>query len=167
MNKRFNSRHFLLLVIACYAVVWVYDRRLALDSLEFSGGLLFKLIPAMLFMFTIIFLSNLLIQPGWVGKHVGKASGFKGWAVAVISGVLSVGPVYPWYALLKDLRAKGMRTALVAVFLYNRGIKLPMLPLMIHYFGLAYTVILSSYLLLFSLLAGLIMERFADEDVSH
>ena len=90
----------------------------------------------------------------------------KGWVVAVIGGVLSVGPVYPWYALLKELRTKGMRTALIAVFLYNRGIKLPLLPLMIHYFGMAFTLILAAYLTLFSLLSGVIMEKIIDDDVS-
>ncbi|MEJ2454067.1 MAG: permease [Candidatus Thiodiazotropha sp.] len=154
----------MLLVIACYVIAWLYDSRLALDILGFSGGLLYKLIPALFLVFAIIFLSNLLIRPDWVGRHVGKDSGVKGWLVAIIGGILSVGPVYPWYALLKDLRAKGMRTALIAVFLYNRGIKLPLLPLMIHYFGLAYTIILALYLTIFSLLAGVIMERFGDDE---
>ncbi|MCP4994325.1 MAG: hypothetical protein GY934_11155 [Gammaproteobacteria bacterium] len=57
-----------------------------------------------------------------------------------------------------------MRTALIAVFLYNRGIKLPLLPLMVHYFGMAFTLVLATYLTLFSLLNGLIMERIADHD---
>ncbi|MEJ2315938.1 MAG: hypothetical protein P8Y83_03140 [Gammaproteobacteria bacterium] len=52
-----------------------------------------------------------------------------------------------------------MRPALVAVFLYSRAIKLPLLPLMIHYFGLAYTLLLIAYLLLFSLLNGMAMKR--------
>jgi uncharacterized membrane protein YraQ (UPF0718 family) len=73
--------------------------------------------------------------------------------------MLSVGPVYPWYALLGDLREKGMRSGLSAVFLYSRAIKLPLLPVMIHYFGLAYTLVLVAYLLLFSLLNGMAIEK--------
>ena len=56
-----------------------------------------------------------------------------------------------------------MRTALIAVFLYNRGIKLPLLPLMIHYFGMAFTLVLAVYLTLFSLLSGLVMEKIVDD----
>ena len=51
-----------------------------------------------------------------------------------------------------------MRTGLMSVFLYNRAIKLPLLPLLIHYFGLIYTLILFGYLILFSWPAGLLLE---------
>lgn len=64
--------------------------------------------------------------------------------------------------MLGDLKAKGMRTALMSVFLYNRAVKLPLLPLLIHYFGLVYTLILFAYLILFSLPAGLLLERLVD-----
>jgi len=70
-----------------------------------------------------------------------------------------VGSIYPWFALLKDLKEKGMRTAFIAVFLYNRGIKLPLLPLLIHYFGLTFTVLLAIYMMLFSWLDGVIIEK--------
>ncbi len=157
---------FLIAVIALYGITFLLDARLAYDALGLAGKLLYHLIPILLLVFALIFISNLLIRPDWVRTHVGEESGLKGWVVAVIGGVLSVGPVYPWYALLRELRDKGMRTALIAVFLYNRGIKLPMLPLMIHYFGMAFTLILAAYLTLFSLLSGLIMEKIIDDDVS-
>jgi hypothetical protein len=62
-------------------------------------------------------------------------------------------------ALLGELTDKGIRPALVAVFLYSSAIKPQLLPLMIHYFGLAYTLLLIAYLLLFSLLIGMAMEK--------
>ncbi len=157
---------FLIAIIALYGITFLLDAQLAHNALGLSGKLFYHLIPVLLLVFALIFISNLLIHPDWVHAHVGKGSGLKGWVVAVIGGVLSVGPVYPWYALLKELRTKGMRTALIAVFLYNRGIKLPLLPLMIHYFGMAFTLILAAYLTLFSLLSGVIMEKIIDDDVS-
>ena len=156
---------FLMLVTASYGIALLLDARLAVDALELAGKLLYQLIPILLLVVVLIFISNLLIQPDLVRSHVGKESGVKGWMLAVIGGILSVGPVYPWYALLKDLREKGMRTALIAVFLYNRGIKLPLLPLMIHYFGLTFTLVLAGYLTLFSLISGPIMEKLVDSDV--
>jgi hypothetical protein len=45
------------------------------------------------------------------------------------------------------------------VFLYARAIKLPLLPLLFHYFGTAYSVVLSLYLIAFALLSGVVMER--------
>jgi hypothetical protein len=55
-----------------------------------------------------------------------------------------------------------MRPGLVSVFLYTRAIKLPLLPLLIHYFGLAFSLILLSYLILFSLPAGVLLEWLLD-----
>jgi len=165
-RKTLGGSHFLFVVIALYGITFLLDTQLAIDALELAGNLLFRLVPILLLVFALIYLSNLLIQPNWVRAYVGKESGLKGWIIAVIGGVLSVGPVYPWYALLRDLRAKGMRTALIAVFLYNRGIKLPLLPLMIYYFGLAFTLTLATYLTLFSLLSGLIVEKLVDDNIS-
>jgi hypothetical protein len=34
------------------------------------------------------------------------------------------------------------------------------LPLLVHYFGIGYTVVLVIYLLVFAILSGLILERF-------
>ena len=82
-----------------------------------------------------------------------------GWLTAIVGGVLSTGPVYPWYALLQDLREKGMKTSLAAVFLYSRAVKLPLLPLLVHYFGITYTMVLIGYLIMFSVISGLVMER--------
>ncbi len=155
---------FLVVVALLYAIAFLLDARLAHAALELAGSLLYQLVPILMIVFVLIFISNLLVRPDWVRAHVGKESGVRGWVIAVVGGVLSVGPVYPWYALLRELRDHGMRTALIAVFLYNRGIKLPLLPLMVHYFGMAFTLVLATYLTLFSLLNGLIMERIADHD---
>ena len=157
---------FLATVIALYGITFTLDSQLALAALEFAGKMLYQMIPVLAVVFVLIFVSNLLLHPDWVRAQVGKGSGLRGWAIAVISGVLSVGPVYPWYALLGDLKAKGMRTALIAVFLYSRGIKLPLLPLMIHYFGMAFTLVLAAYLTLFSLFGGLILEKLVDDEPS-
>lgn len=153
---------FLFIVIGLYILTLLIEAEIALNALTFSGKLLYQILPVLLLIFVLIFVSNLLIKSDWVRVNVGKGSGLRGWIVAVIGGILSVGPIYVWYALLKDLQAKGMRTALIAAFLYNRGIKLPLLPLMIHYFGGIYTLILAIYMTLFSLLSGILLEKILE-----
>ena len=153
---------FLLVVMCLYALVFLVNTELALNALAFATRLLYRMLPVLLLVFALIFVSNLLVKPGWIRANVGRDSGLRGWAVAVVGGILSVGPIYVWYALLRDLKTKGMRTALIAVFLYNRGIKLPLLPLMIHYFGVAYTLVLATYMTLFSLLSGILVEKIVD-----
>jgi uncharacterized membrane protein YraQ (UPF0718 family) len=77
--------------------------------------------------------------------------------------VASTGPVYAWYALLAELRAKGMRSALVAVVLYARAIKLPLLPLLAHYFGLRYMLLLSLWIAVFAIVTGGLTERLVSQ----
>ena len=162
-KKGFGGLVFMLAVMAVYGIVFLLDDSLARDALHLAGRLFSRLAPVLLLVFGLIFLSNLLIRPEWVRARVGRHSGVGGWVVALLGGILSVGPVYPWYALLGDLRDKGMRSALIAVFLSSRAIKLPLLPLMIHYFGVGYTVVLVLYLALFSLLNGATVERLYRE----
>jgi len=49
--------------------------------------------------------------------------------------VISMGPIYAWYPLLKELRGKGATNSFIAVFLGNRAVKPFLLPIMISYFG--------------------------------
>jgi len=153
---------FLLIVMCLYALAFMVNAELALNALAFSTNLFHQLLPVLLLVFVLIFVSNLLVKPDWIRANMGRDSGLRGWSLAIVGGILSVGPIYAWYALLRDLRTKGMRTALIAVFLYNRGIKLPLLPLMIHYFGLAYTLVLATYMTLFSLLNGILVEKIVE-----
>lgn len=153
---------FLLVVVCLYALAFLVNADLVLNALSFSTKLIERLVPVLLLVFTLMFISNLFIKPDWVRANVGRDSGLRGWVIAVVGGILSVGPIYAWYALLRDLQAKGMRTALVAVFLYNRGVKLPLLPLMIHYFGITYTLVLATYMTLFSLLSGNFVEKMVE-----
>ena len=150
---------FLIIMLILYLISFFVDAEKTINAAKYSGTLLYQILPILLLVFALMFIINFLVNPGWVKKHLGKDSGAKGWLIASIGGVLSVGSIYPWYALLKDFKDKGMRPALIAVFLYNRGVKLPLLPLLVHYFGLTYTLLLASYMMVFSLLGGIVMEK--------
>ena len=79
-----------------------------------------------------------------------------------IAGILSSGPVYMWYPLLSDLQNKGLKNGFIATFLYNRAIKLPILPLMISYFGIVYVLVLTIVMVFVSILQGLIINRLME-----
>ncbi|MBW2099567.1 MAG: permease [Deltaproteobacteria bacterium] len=150
---------FLLTVTALYEVAFLLAPEKALAALGFGWKMLTRLFPVLLLVFLMMFLSNLFIKPRWVQNQLGRDSGFKGVLMAMVGGILSMGPVYVWYGILSNFRNKGMRPALIAVFLYTRSIKLPLLPLMVFFFFLPYTVVLSFYMLLFSLPNGLLTEQ--------
>jgi len=77
----------------------------------------------------------------------------------IIGGMLSTGPIYMWYPLLADLRNRGLNYGLIACFLYNRAIKIPLLPIAIFYFGWKYIIILSFVMIFISIIQGILINK--------
>jgi len=154
---------FLTVVLMIYGVTALLDSDLTLSAITVFLQLLDKVYPVLVLVFLLIFIIDLLLNPKRVEKYLGRKSGIMGWLTAIVVGILSTGPVYAWYAVLHDLRKKGMRTSLISVVLYTRAVKLPLLPLLVHYFGLAFTIVLAFYLIGFSIIGGLIIGRISGE----
>ena len=150
---------FLLVVVIVYLIVFFLDPDRTAGALQFSSNMLQKLVPILLVVSCFMFLNNLLVKPSWVKNHVGDDSGWKGMFIAVVGGTLSMGPIYVWYGILEELQKKGMRTSLIASFLYARSVKPQLLPLMIYYFGWIYALVLVVYLIIFSVLNGVVTGR--------
>ncbi|MDA3786163.1 MAG: permease, partial [Deltaproteobacteria bacterium] len=126
-----------------------------------------KVLP--IFAVVIIFtaLLNYALQPKQIVQHLGEKSGAKGWLLALLAGVISYGPMYAWYPMITDLRSQGLRDGLIVVFFYARAIKLPLLPLMLDYFGAPFTLVLSVYILLGAFLQGWIFEQLQQKRGRH
>ena len=153
---------FLLVVIFLYIVTALVKFSIVIDSLLFCKKLAWQIIPVLIVVLFFIFLANLLLNSKRVLKYLGASSGFKGWIVALIFGVLSSGPIYMWYPLLSDLKEKGMKDSLIAVFLYNRAVKIPMMPLIVYYFGLPFLIILTVLMLGFSFINGFVVGKLVN-----
>jgi len=68
-----------LLVVAClYALAFLVDSELALNALAFATRMLYQMLPVLLLVFTLIFVSNFLVKPDWVRANVGRDSGLRG-----------------------------------------------------------------------------------------
>lgn len=156
---------FLFIVLTIYGVAGVIDIDIVGESLSLSGQVMAFLLPVLAMVFLLLLTVDLVFSPDRVKRHLGAEAGIKGWLVAAIGGVLATGPTYAWYALLRELREKGMRASLVSVFLYCRAVKLPLLPLMIHYFGTAFTLVLCVCLVGFSFVTGMLMQALESRDV--
>jgi uncharacterized membrane protein YraQ (UPF0718 family) len=150
-------------VASAYAVMYILHPAVTETAWLSFVELIARVVPILAIVFVLIFVFNLFAEPKWIERYVGEHSGLRGWAVAMLSGVLSVGPIYPWYVLLGELRQKGMRASLIAVFLYSRAIKPPLVPFMIHYFGLAFTALLMIYIVAFAIIQGLVIGCLFDE----
>ncbi|MEW6132107.1 MAG: permease [Pseudomonadota bacterium] len=164
MNARQGRRKlggwiFLALMLVAHGLTALADAALARQALASFMNMLGEVTPVLVLVFVLMFLVERFLTPARTQSWLGQASGLRGWLLALAAGVISTGPIYTWFALLAELRKKGMRTALVAVLLYARAIKLPLLPLLAHYFGPRYMLVLSLFIAVFSVVNGLAMER--------
>jgi uncharacterized membrane protein YraQ (UPF0718 family) len=150
-------------MILIYSATALVDISLARQSLRFFVEVFIQIVPILTLVFFLMVLVNLILTPERIRNYLGKTSGLKGWVLAMTGGIFSTGPIYTWYILLGELKQQGMKTSLAAVFLYSRAVKLPLLPLLVHYFGLSYTIILSLYLVFFSIISGIVTGVLADE----
>jgi len=154
---------FLLLMVAVYLLLGGgLNPDLAAKALAGFKSMFLKVVPILGLVFIALFLVNLLLNPERIKRHLGGESGLKGWFWAVIGGILISGPPYVLYPMLGEFRKHGARNSLIAVYLYNRNVKIPFLPVMAYYFGVRYTVIVSLLIILFSLLNGLIIGRLTE-----
>lgn len=161
-EKSYAGWYFLLVVILIYAVASLIKPEIAIPTLNFFVSIIKKIILVFILVFILLVAVNYFITPEKIMKYFGKKSGIKGWLFAIIGGIISTGPVYMWYPLLSDMQKRGMKTRLIAAFIYNRAIKPALLPLMILYFGVAYTAVLTVVMILLSIPHGMIVEELIE-----
>lgn len=153
--------YFFFAVAIVYIVTALVAPATAWDALGIFLNIFIQIAPVLVIVFFLLFLTDLIIKPEKVMKYLGKDSGLIGWPVAIAGGIISSGPIFVWFPFLADLREKGMRTAFASTFLYNRAVKVPLLPLMIYYFGIAFTAVLTVYMIVFSIVIGILTEWIA------
>ena len=159
-----NGLIFLGVVACIYAVVAAFAPETA--SAAFMGSLaVFKgvVLPLCLVLLALV-LTNLFLRPHHVARMLGKGSGIRGSALALTAGILSTGPAYAWYPLLGSVRRQGGGAAQISVFLFGRSIKPFLLPAMVAYFGIAFTVVLNMLIAVVAFLVGWITEKLPVHD---
>lgn len=153
---------FLLAVVLVYLAVAVFDFPYFFSALWETAKMFVRIVPIFGIVLVIMILVNLFLSSEKIKKHLGEGSGWKAWLYSIGAGILVSGPPYVLYPLLSELKKNGMKNSLLAVFLYNRDVKIPFLPVMIFYFGLPFTVVISTYIVLFSILNGILVGFFVD-----
>lgn len=156
-----NQWKFLSLMIIVYIIIFIINPNSFLKSLNFAKKIFIEIAPVFIIIFVLMAISNYFLTPKIIVKYL-KGKGPKKWFFVVIGGILSSGPIYMWYPLLGDLRKKGLGNGLIACFLYNRAIKIPLLPIAITYFGLKYIIILTIIMVIFSIIQGILIERLTE-----
>jgi len=156
-----GSWYFLIGMLIVYLIVFFIKQDLFSLSIIFFYNILLKIIPVFILVFLLMSLTNYFITPKFVMKHLGR-KGIKKWFFIIVGGILSTGPIYMWYPLLADLKNKGLSYGLIACFLYNRAIKIPLLPIAIFYFGWQYILVLSMIMIFVSVLQGMLINKLME-----
>ena len=158
-KQKLNGRYLLPLVLFGYALLYIYYPDKTIEALSKSVSTMQHLLPVFLVVIVLMGIFTASINAKSIAKLLGNQSGIKGWAIAVVGGILSHGSSYIWYQMLANLREQKVKDGLIVTFLYTRAIKLPWLPLMVSYFGYAFTILLMFYIITGALIQGLIVEK--------
>jgi uncharacterized membrane protein YraQ (UPF0718 family) len=155
-KKPIFNRIFLfpIAILVVYAILFIVSPDKAGQAIKSSGNVFLSMLVPLILVFFIMLLINLFLKPAAVAKFLGKGSGVKGIILSASAGIISTGPIYAWYPLLKDLKEKGAGDSSIAIFLYNRAVKPFLLPIMISYFGWVYVAILIILTILASVVVG-------------
>lgn len=160
-KPKLRGRYLLPLVLFNYALLYNYYPDKTLEALSKSWSTLLHLLPIFLLVIVLMGIFTALMREKRIAKLLGKHSGIKGWVIAVIGGILSHGSSYIWYQMLANLREQKVSDGLIVTFLYTRAIKLPWLPLMVSYFGYAFTVLLMLYIITGAIIQGTVVEKMS------
>ncbi len=154
---------FLFSIFALYFVLFFINKTLFWQVFKYFLKLMKEVSWIFLFIVFLMFLSNLFLGGKKILHFFQNAKGVKMWIFAIVGGILSSGPIYMWYPILLDLREKGLKDSLIVVFLYNRAIKIPLIPMMLYYFSLKFIIVLTIYMIIFSIINGFVMEKILKE----
>ena len=150
---------FLGIVLLLFVVLYFYNPEKGQLILTTFKKLMLQILPILILVYFIMLVTNYFVNNDKLKKYMGEDAGAKGWFISIVSGILSVGPVYMWYPLMKDLQDRGVKNKFLITFLYNRGIKLQWLPMLILYFGLKYSITLMVVMAIMSIPTGIITEK--------
>lgn len=148
---------FPAIVAVAYGVVALAGPEQAAAALRASWRTLLQVAPALAVAFGVMVGLNLLVTSAQIKRFLGKGTKSKGALLSSVAGILSMGPIYVWYPLLKDLREKDISDFHLANFLGCRAVKIPLMPMMAAYFGWTFTLILSGLMIVEAMITGLLV----------
>ena len=155
-----DGTKFTLLMIIIYILLGLINPVIASVALGNFFEAIVKIFPLLILVFFIVFIINLLLKPETISKHLGENAGFRGWFYAVFGSIIISSPPYITFPLLGELKKHGMKYKFIAVFLNTRNVQLAFLPVMAHYFGWLFAGVISAYIIIYSILSGIILEKF-------
>jgi uncharacterized membrane protein YraQ (UPF0718 family) len=149
-------------VLGLYLALWLIAPGKTILALRSSMVVFSHVLVPLCLVFLLMVGMNVFLKPPHLVRFVGKRITMKGTLLSAIAGIISAGPIYAWYPMLKDLREKGAEPSLIAVFLVNRAVKPFLWPVMISFFGWIYVLALTLLIMAGSLCVGAVVCALLD-----
>jgi hypothetical protein len=153
---------FFIIICIGYFLLFILNSANFFLSLKLFSEIFYKLIPTLFLIFFLLIFFNYFASRKFILSFIHK-KGIKKWFFMILAGILSVGPIYMWYPLLSDLKSKGLSYGFISCFLYNRSIKLPLLPLFLIYFSWVYILILGLVIIFASIIQAVIIDKLMEK----
>ena len=150
---------FPLAMVFIYFVLALFSPEHAMQAVTASSRVLIQIAPALGIAFVVMVIINMLVKPSHIARFLGNETKIKGTLLSSAAGIISMGPIYVWYPLLKEFRDKNTSDFHLANFLGCRAVKIPLMPIMAAYFGWVFTLILSILMIFGALLTGLLVSN--------
>ena len=161
-EKSMRQWWFLAACISAYIITMIIRPESAMDIIDFFVKILIKVIPILALIFVLLAAISYLVKPKKLLKYFGKEAGTKGYLLSLVAGIISTGPIFMWYPLMNDMQKHGVSNGFLATFLYGRAVKPALIPMLILYFGLAYTAVITIVIGITAIVQGIIVNMIDD-----
>lgn len=162
LDKYWFNRVFLFIILLIYALWFLFNYHWWILVGKYFLSVFFKsILPILLLVYFLIFIFNLFIDKKIIKEFFEKSSYVVRLFASVFGGIVSSGPVYLWYPLLKQFKQKWLTYGHIASFIYARAIKIPLIPMMIVFFWWKYTLIFNLVIFVLSFIIWIIIDLLA------
>lgn len=147
------------IVVVAAVLIYLYPSKqesVMSASLDYLYEMIF-ILPAVMVMMGLF---SVYIPKDTVVKYFGKASGIKGFFLAILFGALPTGPLYVAFPMASTMIKKGARITNIVVFLSAWAcIKIPQEMVELQFLGPRFMLARLSLTIVFVGLVGLVIER--------
>jgi len=157
METKYTQWHILVILIVVYILLFIFYPEKGDEAFAKSLKLLERILPLLILVLALMLIFHHFLPIKVIVDYMSKSSGIKKWIIAILAGLISVGSIYTWYPILRRLMEEGTSPGLISTFLYARAVKLQYIPLLVVYFGVEYTIIVTAALIVASVVIGIIM----------
>ncbi len=159
-KPKFKGVIFMIIVFLIYFVLFFFQKQIVFDSIRHFVKNILMIIPVFAIVIFMTAILNYYFPKERIAKLFKEKSKIKTYMMSLLAGIVSHGPIIAWFPFLKDVSESGLSQGNLITFIYGRGVKLTLLPVMIGFFGAKYTFIFITYLALGALLQGFVYDKF-------